>query len=97
MRDPDGLAGATLRLLDRLRAAYAPAATPYPWRQEFVGLVRERAAARLKPQFGTTNACGLPDIETFAAGLRHELGELLVTLILPLEHELDQGTHHRLE
>jgi transposase len=83
VRDPGGLADADLRLLDRLREACAPAATAYPLLQEFVGLVRERAAARLDPWLDAASACGVPDLATFAAGLRQERAALLAALTLP--------------
>ena len=97
VRDPGGLADADLRLLDRLRAACAPAATAYPLLQEFVGLVRERAAARLDPWLDAAGACGVPDLETFAAGLRHARAELLAALTLPWSTSPVEGHITRLK
>ena len=42
VRDPGGLDDAELRLLDRLRAACAPAATAYPLLQQIARMIREQ-------------------------------------------------------
>lgn len=97
VRDPGGLADADLRLLDRLRAACAPAEAAYPLLQEFVSLVRERAAARLDPWLDAANACGVPDLETFAAGLRHERAELVMALSVPWSTSPVEGHITRLK
>ena len=97
VRDPGGLADADLRLLDRLRGACAPAAAAYPLLQEFVSLVRERAPARLDPWLDAADACGVPDLATFAAGLRHERAELLAALTLPWSTSPVEGHITRLK
>ncbi len=97
VRDPGDLANADLRLLDRLREACAPAATAYPLLQEFVGLIRERAAARLDPWLDAAGTCGVPDLATFAAGLRHERAELLAVLTLPWSASPVEGHITRLK
>jgi len=97
VRDPGGLDDADLRLLDRLRVACVPAAVAYPLLQEFVSLVREQAAARLDPWLDAASTCGVPDVETFAAGLRHERTELLAALTLPWSTSPVEGHITRLK
>jgi len=97
VRDPGGLADADPRPLDRLRAACASAAAAYPLLQEFVGLVRERGAPRLDPWLDAAGACGVPDVATFAAGLRHERAELRAALTLPWSTSPVEGHITRLK
>ena len=83
VRDPAGLDDDDLALLGRLRAACPAAAAAYPVLQELVRIVRERAADRLDPWLEAASGSGLPDLVTFADGLRRERAELLAALTLP--------------
>ena len=83
VRDPGGLDDAELRLLDRLRAACAPAATAYPLLQEIARMLREHDPLALDAWLDAAAACDVPDLATFAAGLRRERAELLAALTLP--------------
>ena len=90
-RHPDD---ADLRPLDRPRVACAPAAMAYPLLQEFVSLVRERAAARRDPWLDTAGACGVTEVETFAVCLRHERPEADQATGLPLRARHPQAAFH---
>ena len=83
VRDPGGLDDAELRLLDRLREACAPAATAYPLLQEIARMIRERDPLPLDAWLDTASACSVPDVATFAAGLKRERAEVLAALTLP--------------
>ncbi len=83
VRDPGGLDDAELRLLDRLRAACTPAATAYPLLQEIARAIREQDPVRLDTWLEAAACCGVPDLATFAVGLRRERAELLAALTLP--------------
>ena len=69
--------------LARLRAASAAAAAAYPLLQAIRQIIRRQAAERLDAWLAEATSCGLPDLETFAAGLQRERAELLAALELP--------------
>jgi transposase len=83
VRDPGGLDDDDRALLGRLQAACSPAATAYPLLQEITSIVKEQAHDRLDAWLGAATASGLPDLVTFADGLRRERPELLAALTLP--------------
>lgn len=69
--------------LARLRAASAAAAAAYPFLQAIRQIIRRQEAERLDAWLAEATNCGLPDLETFAAGLPRERAELLAALELP--------------
>ncbi len=73
-----------------LWAACAPAAA-YPLLQEFVSLGREQATSRLDPWLDAAIACGVPDVEPFAAGMCHERAPLIAAWTLPWSTGLVEG------
>jgi transposase len=83
VRDPSDLDDDDLALLGRLQAAGPPAATAYPLLQEVTRLSKEPAHDRLDAWLGTAAASGLPDLITFADGLRRERPDLLAARSLP--------------
>ena len=83
VRDAGGLDDDDLALLGRLRAACPAAAAAYPLLQEIVRIVRERAPDRLDAWLKAAAGSGVPDLVTFADGLRRERAELLAALTLP--------------
>ncbi len=83
MRDPGGLDDHDLALLGRLQADCPPAATAYPLLQEITRIIKEQAGDRLDAWLDAGAASGLPDLASFADGLRRERPELLAALSLP--------------
>ncbi len=83
VRDPAGLDDAELRLLDQLRAICTAAATAYPLLQGLARMIREHTPTGLDEWLDTAVGCGVPDIASFAEGLRRERDELLAALTLP--------------
>ena len=83
VRDAGGLDDDDLALLGRLRAACPAAAAAYPLLQDVVRIVREHAADRLDAWLEAAASSGVPDLVTFADGLRRERAELLAALTLP--------------
>jgi transposase len=83
VRDPGGLGDDDLALLGRLQAACPPAAAAYPLLQEITRIIREQAGERLDAWLSATAASGLPDLVSFADGLRRERPELLAALSSP--------------
>ena len=70
-------------MLRRLQAACSPAATVYPLLQEITHIIKEHAHERLESWLAAATASGIPDLMTFADGLRRERTELLAALTLP--------------
>jgi transposase len=97
VRDPGGLADDDLALLGRLQAACPPAATAYPLLQELVQIVTRRLPERLDGWLAAAAGSGLPDLVTFAAGLRRERTELLAALTLPWSNGPVEGHITRLK
>lgn len=91
-----GLDDAALRLLDQSRAACAPAAVAYPLLQEIARTITEQTPARLDTWLVAASECGLPDVATFAAGLRRERAASLAALTLPWGTGPVQGKSTRL-
>ncbi len=83
VRDAVGLDDDDLALLGRLRAACPAATAAYPLLQEIVRIVRERADDRLDAWLEAAADSSVPDLVTFANGLRRERTELLAALTLP--------------
>lgn len=83
VRDPGGLDDDDLALLGRLQAACPSAATAYPLLQEITRIIKEQAGDRLDAWLRAAADSGLPDLITFADGLRRERPELLAALTLP--------------
>ena len=70
-------------LLARLQAACPDAATAYPLIRQFVQMVRQPSAEPLDAWLERAEASGVPDVRTFAAGLREEYNALDAALRLP--------------
>jgi transposase len=83
VRDPAGLGAADRTLLSELHAACPMAATAYPLLQTFVRMVRARTPEPLDTWLDTAGTCGVPDVASFAEGLRREHAALRAALTLP--------------
>src|SRR5262249_22400206 len=97
VRDPGRRPDEDLARLGRLQAACPPVATAYPLLQGIVRIVRERAPERLDGWLEAATGSGVPDLVTFAAGLRRERAELLAALTLPWSTRAVQGHVTRLK
>ena len=83
VRDPAGLGDADRTLLGQLHAACPMAATAYPLLQQFVRMVKERTPEPLDAWLAAIAGCDIPDLLTFAEGLRREYAALRAALTLP--------------
>jgi transposase len=88
VRDPGGLDDDDRALLGRLQAACPPAAAAYPLLQAITRIIKEQAHEeqaheQLDAWLDAATASGLPDLVTFADGLRRERPELLAALSRP--------------
>jgi len=83
VRDPAGLGDADRALLGQLHTACPMAATAYPLLQTFVRMVRARTPEPLDVWLTAASTCGVPDVASFAEGLRREHAALRAALTLP--------------
>jgi transposase len=83
VRAPEDLRPGEQRRLARLQAACPDAAVAYPLIQQFVQMLRQSNAEPLDAWLTTAEASGVPDMQTFAAGLREEVAALEAALRLP--------------
>ena len=83
VRDPADLGDADRALLGQLHAACPMAATAYPLLQQFVRMVKARTPEPLDAWLAAATACGVPDVTSFAEGLRREHAALRAALTLP--------------
>jgi transposase len=83
VRAPDQLRPAEQQLLARLQAACPDATIAYPLIQQFVRMLRQSDAAPLDAWLTEAKASGVPDLQTFAAGLHEESAALEAALRLP--------------
>ena len=82
VREPEQLRPADQHLLARLQAACPDAAVAYPLVQRFVQLLRQSDATLVDPWLTAAEASGVPDLQTFATGLRDESAALEAALRL---------------
>jgi len=74
VREPEQLRPAEQQRLARLQAACPDATGAYPLSQQFVRMLRQSNAEPLDTCLATAAASGVPDLQTFATGLREESG-----------------------
>jgi len=83
VREPAGLDDDDRALLGQLQAACPLAATAYPLLQQFVRMVKARTPEPLDTWLDMAGTCGVPDVASFAEGLRREHAALHAALTLP--------------
>ena len=83
VREPEQLRPQEQILLMRLQAACPDAATAYPLIRQFVQMVRQPSAEPLDAWLALAEASDVPDVRTFAVGLREEYAALDAALRLP--------------
>jgi len=83
VREPEQLRPEEQQRLARLQAACPDAAIAYPLIQQFIRMLRQPNAEPLDAWLTTAAASGVPDLQTFAKGLREEFAALEAALRLP--------------
>lgn len=97
VRDPMGLGDDDRTLLGQLHAACPMAATAYPLLQGFVSMIKSRAPEQLDTWLDTADTCGVPDVTSFAEGLRRDHAALRAALTLPWSTSPVEGQITRLK
>ena len=91
LRDPDRLTAAERSAPTQMRAACPDVDAAYPLVQEFVRTIRERAPEALVPWFAAVAATAIPDLRTFATGLRRDERAVIAALTLPWSNGQTEG------
>lgn len=97
LRRPADLHPEQQAYLDRLHQADATVATAYRLTQEFATLVRERGGDRLAGWLAESDACPIPALQRFAAGLRADLEAVRAGLTERWSNGPTEGFVHKLK
>ena len=97
MRRSDDLKEEEQGLLEHLSAACGDAAIAYTLAQSFTQMVRERNEAALDSWFDAVEKSGLPELRSFAAGLRRDEAAVRAGLSLPWSQGQVEGHVNRLK
>jgi len=91
VRDPERLADAEAQALAQMREACSAVATAYPLAQQFGRMVRERQAAAFVPWLDAARQCGVPELKSFAMGLRRDQPAVEAALTLQWSNGQTEG------
>jgi transposase len=97
VRDPDRLTVPERAALAQMRQACRDVDAAYPLVREFVRMIRERTPEALAPWFATVAATAVPDLRTFAAGLRRDERAVVAALTLPWSNGQTEGHVNKLK
>ena len=94
---PDDVTADDHALIDRL-CAHAPAvATVHQLAQTFIAMVRERQASALGDWLARATTSGIPEIQTFAAGIERDTSAVAAALALSFSNGQVEGQINRLK
>jgi transposase len=97
VRDPERLTAAEHAALTAMREACREIDAAYPLVREFVRMIRERTPEALGPWFAAVAAAAIPDLRTFAAGLRRDERAVVAALTLPWSNGQTEGHVNKLK
>jgi transposase len=97
VRDPERLDDAEAKALERMRESSPAVATAYPLAQQFGRMVREREAAAFVPWLDAASESGVPELKSFAAGLRRDQPAVEAALTLEWSNGQVEGQVTRLK
>jgi transposase len=72
LRRPEQLSPEEQHLLDLLKQAHPQVPGACEWAQAFAQMIRGRNAPALEPWLQETLQCEVPELKTFAAGIKRE-------------------------
>ncbi len=97
LRRPADLKAEQRAYLERVQQADATLATAYRLTQDFAAMVRERQGARLEVWLAEADACAVPALQRFAAGLREDLEAVRAGLTEIWSNGPTEGFVHKLK
>ena len=95
LRPEAALTAAQRTMRDRLRAAAPVVAATLALLDAFRGMVQTREGSTLAPWFTAAEACGVPEIRSFAASLRRDEAAVAAGLTLPWSSGAVEGHANR--
>ena len=84
-------------MIDRLCAHTPVVATAHQMAQAWIAMVRERHAPDLDDWLARAHASGIPELETFAAGITRDKPAVVAALSLPYSNGQVEGQVNRLK
>jgi transposase len=97
VKRPSDLEEAERTTVERLCAGSAEIQLAYPLAQEFMRIVRDHHVDALDSWFARADASGLPELQSFVAGLRRDRAAVLAALTLPFSNGQVEGQVNRLK
>jgi len=97
LRRPADLQPEQRAYLERVQQADAALATAYRLTQDCAAIVRERQGARLDAWLAEADACDVPALRRFAAGLRGDLAAVRAGLTEIWSNGMTEGFVHKLK
>jgi transposase len=94
---PEAVAEDDQLVIDRLCAQAPAVATAHQLAQAFIALVRERQAADLDEWLARATTSGIPELQTFAAGIERDKPAVAAALSLPYSNGQVEGQVNRLK
>jgi transposase len=97
VRRPDDLEDEDRAFVERLCESCPAVQTAYPLAQEFIRIVRERHADALESWLTRASESGIPELQSFVAGLRRDQAAVAAALTLPFSNGQVEGQVNRLK
>ncbi len=97
VRDPHRLTAAEHAALTQMRQVCRDVDVAYPLVREFVRMIRERTPEALEPWFAAVAASSVPDLRTFAVGLRRDEQAVIAALTFPWSNGQTEGHVNKLK
>ena len=94
---PEAVTEDDQRMIDRLCAHTPVVATAHQMAQAWIAMVRERHAPDLDDWLARAHASGIPELETFAAGITRDKPAVVAALSLPYSNGQVEGQVNRLK
>jgi transposase len=97
LRKPEDLSAEDQRLLTLLQQAHPQVKTACELAQTFVQMIRARSASTLEPWLKEAHESGVPELRTFATGIRRDQAAILAALTYEWSQGQVEGQVNRLK
>lgn len=97
LRRPEQLSPEEQHMLDLLKQAHPQVLGACEWAQAFAQMIRGRNAPALEPWLQETLQCEVPELKTFAAGIKRDQAAVLAALTYEWSQGQVEGQIHRLK
>jgi transposase len=97
LRRPEDLSTADRHMLDLLRQAHGQVTSACELAQAFAQMIRSRNASALEPWLAKATTSGVPELRTFATGIRRDQAAVQAALAYEWNQGQVEGQIHRLK